>query len=109
MIEILSVLMITLSALKIIKDYNKKLIKTTTMFVYEIFFLICIYSIFNKEVIQTISEFLGFEVASNFILLILVVIGLWANYVNQTKVRHLEMQIVKLSRFIAINGSKFDK
>jgi hypothetical protein len=42
-------------------------------------------------------------------LLILVVIGLWANYVNQTKVRHLEMQIVKLSRFIAINGSKFDK
>jgi len=109
MIEILSVLIITLSALKIIKDYNKKLIKTTTMFVYEIFFLICIYSIFNKEVIQTISEFLGFEVASNFILLILVVIGLWANYVNQTKVRQLEMQIVKLSRFIAINGSKFDK
>jgi hypothetical protein len=109
MIEILSVSIITLSAIKIIKDYNKKLIKTTTMFLYEIVLIICIYFIFNKEVIQTISEFLGFEVASNFILLILVVIGLWANYVNQTKVRHLEMQIVKLSRFIAINGSKFDK
>jgi hypothetical protein len=109
MIEILSVSVITLSAIKIIKDYNKKLIKTTTMFLYEIVLIICIYFIFNKEVIQTISEFLGFEVASNFILLILVVIGLWANYVNQTKVRHLEMQIVKLSRFIAINGSKFDK
>jgi hypothetical protein len=109
MIEILSVSIITLSAIKIIEDYNKKLIKTTTMFLYEIVLIICIYFIFNKEVIQTISEFLGFEVASNFILLILVVIGLWANYVNQTKVRHLEMQIVKLSRFIAINGSKFDK
>jgi hypothetical protein len=109
MIEILSVSIITLSAIKIIKDYNKKLIKTTTMFLYEIVLIICIYFIFNKEVIQTISKFLGFEVASNFILLILVVIGLWANYVNQTKVRHLEMQIVKLSRFIAINGSKFDK
>ena len=109
MIEILSVSMITLSALKIIKDYNRKLIKTTTMFVYEIVFLVCIYAIFNKEIIQTISEFLGFEVASNFILLILIVIGLWANYINQTKVRHLEMQIVKLSRFIAINGSKLDK
>ena len=109
MIEVLSVLIITLSAIKIVKDYNKKLIKTTTMFLYEIVLIICIYFIFNKEVIQTISKFLGFEVASNFILLILVVIGLWANYVNQTKVRHLEMQIVKLSRFIAINGSKFDK
>lgn len=109
MIEVLSILIITLSAIKIIKDYNKKLIKTTTMFLYEIVLIICIYFIFNKEVIQTISKFLGFEVASNFILLILVVIGLWANYVNQTKVRHLEMHIVKLSRFIAINGSKFDK
>lgn len=109
MIEILLILMITLSAFKIIKDYNQKLIKTTTMFVYEIVFIVCMYSIFNKEIIQRVSEFLGFEVASNFILLILVVIGLWANYVNQTKVRHLEMQIVKLSRFIAINGSKFGK
>ena len=109
MIEIFSLSIITLSALKIVRDYNKKLIKTTTMFLYEIVYIICMYSIVNKEVIQTISEFLGFEVASNFILLILVVIGLWANYVNQTKVRHLEMQIVKLSRFIAINGSKFDK
>ena len=96
-------------AVDIVRDYNKKLIKTTTMFLYEIVYIICMYSIVNKEVIQTISEFLGFEVASNFILLILVVIGLWANYVNQTKVRHLEMQIVKLSQFIAITGSKFDK
>ncbi len=109
MIEVLSILIITISALKIVNDYNKKLIKTTTMFVYQIVFITCIYSIVNKEVIQSISEFLGFKVASNFILLILVVIGLWANYNNQTKVRHLEMQIVKLSRFIAINGSKFDK
>ena len=109
MIEIFSLSIITLSALKIVRDYNKKLIKTTTMFLYEIVYIICMYSIVNKEVIQTISEFLGFEVASNFILLILVVIGLWANYVNQTKVRHLEMQIVKLSQFIAITGSKFDK
>jgi hypothetical protein len=109
MIEIFSILIITISALKIFKDYNKKLIKTTTMFVYQIVFITCIYSIVNKEVIQSISEFLGFKVASNFILLILIVIGLWANYNNQTKVRHLEMQIVKLSRFIAINGSKFDK
>jgi hypothetical protein len=109
MIEILSILIITISALKIVNDYNKKLIKTTTMFVYQIVFITCIYSIVNKEVIQSISEFLGFKVASNFILLILIVIGLWANYNNQIKVRHLEMQIVKLSRFIAINGSKFDK
>jgi hypothetical protein len=109
MIETLSGLIIILSALKIVKDYNKKLIKTTTMFVYEIVFFISMYSVFNKKVIQSISEFLGFKVASNFILLILVVIGLWANYVNQTKVRHLEMQIVRLSRFIAINGSKFEK
>lgn len=109
MIKILLAAMLTLSALKILKDYNRKLIKTTTMFVYEIVFLICIYSIFNIVVVQTLSEFLGFKVASNFILLILVIVGLWANYVNQTKVRYLEMQIVKLSRFIAINGSKFDE
>jgi len=61
MIEVLSVLIITLSAIKIVKDYNKKLIKTTTMFLYEIVLIICIYFIFNKEVIQTISKFLGFE------------------------------------------------
>lgn len=108
MIEIASVLVITLSALKILKDYNAKKIKTTTMFTYEIIFLISLYSIFNKKIIQTISEFLGFEVASNFILLVLVITVLWANYVNQTKIRNLEMQIVKLSRFIAINGSKFE-
>lgn len=108
MTEIASVLVITLSALKILKDYNAKKIKTTTMFTYEIIFLISLYSIFNKKIIQTISEFLGFEVASNFILLVLVITVLWANYVNQTKIRNLEMQIVKLSRFIAINGSKFE-
>ncbi len=109
MIEILSISVITLSALKIVRDYNRKLIKTTTMFVYEIVFIICTYAVVNKELIQTVSEFLGFKVASNFILLILVVIGLWANYINQTKIRHLEMQIVKISRFIAINGSKSDE
>jgi len=108
MIEIASVLVIILSALKILKDYNAKKIKTTTMFTYEIIFLISLYSIFNKKIIQIISEFLGFEVASNFILLVLVITVLWANYVNQTKIRNLEMQIVKLSRFIAINGSKFE-
>jgi hypothetical protein len=108
MIEIASVLVITLSALKIVKDYNAKKIKTTTMFTYEIIFLISLYSIFNKKIIQIISEFLGFEVASNFILLVLVITVLWANYVNQTKIRKLEMQMVKISRFIAINGSKFE-
>ena len=108
MIEIASVLVITLSALKILKDYNAKKIKTTTMFTYEIIFLISLFSILNKKIIQIISEFLGFEVASNFILLVLVITVLWANYVNQIKIRNLEMQIVKLSRFIAINGSKFE-
>jgi hypothetical protein len=108
MIEIASALVITLSALKIVKDYNAKKIKTTTMFTYEIIFLISLCSVFNKKIIQIISEFLGFEVASNFILLVLVITVLWANYVNQTKIRKLEMQMVKISRFIAINGSKFE-
>ena len=109
MIKIISAIVIILSALRIIKDYNAKKIKTTTMITYEVIFFISLYSIFNENVIKTISKFLGFEVASNFILLILVILGLWANYANQTKIRYLEMQIVKLSRFIAINGSKFDK
>jgi len=109
MIEIVAALIILTSALKIVKDYNKKLIKTTTMFIYEIFFFLGIYAVFNKEVIQVISKFLGFEVPSNLILLILIIIGLWANYINQKKVRILEMQIVKLSRFIAINGSKIEE
>jgi hypothetical protein len=109
MTEIIMASTILMGALKIVIDYNKKLIKTTTMFTYETVFLVCIYLVFNREAIQVISELLGFELPSNFILLILIVIGLWANYLNQRRVRFLEMQIVKLSRVIAINGSRFEE
>jgi hypothetical protein len=46
---------------------------------------------------------LGFKLPSNLILLFLVLIGLWANYSLQVKVRALENQIIKISRAVAIN------
>ena len=106
MIEILIVIFICLSATKIIKDYNRKLIKTTTMFTYEILFLSTIYAVFNKDAIQSIASILGFEVASNLVLLMLTIIGLLANYITQTKVRILEMQIVSLSRHLALSRNR---
>jgi len=109
MIDVVAVAILLVSAIKIVSDYNKKRIKTTTLFFYQIVFLVCLFSVFNENLIRSVSNFLGFEVASNFILLILVIVGLWANYLNQTRLRDLEMQIVRMARFIAINGQRIEK
>jgi hypothetical protein len=107
-IEILITLFICFSAAKIVKDYNRKLIKTTTMFTYEMLFLATIYAVLNKDALQNIASMLGFKVASNLVLLVLIIIGLIANYITQTKVRILEMQIVALSRHIALSRGKIE-
>jgi hypothetical protein len=73
------------------------------MVTYETFFIFGILAVINSELINTISTSLGFKLPSNLILLFLVLIGLWANYSLQVKVRALENQIIKISRAVAIN------
>ena len=103
MTQFLAVLVLAFCAIKILRDFNKKLIKTTTMVTYETFFIFGILAVINSELINTISTSLGFKLPSNLILLFLVLIGLWANYSLQVKVRALENQIIKISRAVAIN------
>ena len=109
MTQFLALLVLAFCAIKILRDFNKKLIKTTTMVTYEIFFIFGILAVINSDMITTISNSLGFELPSNLILLFLVSIGLWANYALQVKVRALENKIVKISRTIAITQTTNDE
>ena len=109
MIKISILIVIWLASFKVFRDFNRKRIKTTIFLVYQGFFFTFFIGTINLIDIQKVSGFLGFKLPSNFILLVLSVIGLWSNYLMQLKVRSLEVQNTKLARYLAINGGKFEK
>jgi hypothetical protein len=109
MISVLILSIIGLASSKVVRDFNKKRIKTTVFLTYQGFFFLFAIGAINLIDIQEVSGLLGFEIPSNFILLTLSIVGLWSNYLMQLKIRTLEVQNTKLARYIAINGGNLDK
>lgn len=50
----------------------------------------------NLKLLDFISNFLGFELASNLVLLVIGLVGLLVNYLIFLKIQHLQKQIKKI-------------
>ena len=77
-------------------DFRKRNISFNLFVFLTLIFITAIYFTIELDFLDSISKYMGFELTSNFVLFILVLVSLMINYITILKIEKMKKQLKKI-------------